>query len=173
MAVKKSTKGDQYAQWMQVTLQEPAANTGIVEAFPTSITTREKVGVKILAAHLYHNHTNLFSGTGDGLAFGLLQLYKDGNAPYTMVSPVGIIGLRTIYSNDRGVAATSIFTESPIDLNLRAPVLCHPASLYASILGISQVNPITAYMRIYFEYVDLTDEEYQEILQTVIIQNAL
>jgi hypothetical protein len=148
---------------------EAGANAGVIAQVPSSINTRDKVGVLVHSLEMDFG-SDPFAADADGITFGLTQLYNRGTIP-GMLDP-GVITYQIrqvkVYSSV-GV----MLKERPFRVVFDNPRLAHPAALYWFFQGLSQGAPLTANMRMEYSYVDLTDTQYQDIIQTVILQNAL
>jgi len=173
MATKASKINDAFLNVMTTTLTEGGANAGVVTQFSTSLTTRDKIGILIHKAELYKTTDDPFTADGDGFQWGLTQIYNSGSVPTTIIATPGIVLFKRKIRQDCGTAATINMVTDPEEHIFPEPVLVHPASLYGLLQGVSQAGALIAYLRIYYKYVDLTEADYQEILQTIIIQNAL
>jgi hypothetical protein len=175
MAGVKASKaiGGDRPQWCTIRSQEASANSGKVIQFPTSITTRDRVGIEVIT--LEQDFTFVVDPLAvynSGFAWGLTQLYNAGTAPTGIYDP-GVVILQRIMNRKFGTAATELNVDQMFTLRLSEPMLTHPASLYAFIIGYGQTNPLPINMRVLFRYVDLDEKTYQDLLQTIIAQNVL
>jgi hypothetical protein len=166
---------DMYQQILVMTLTEAAANGGIITAIPTSQTIRDKVGIEIYAYefHMSGAFGTEYAAVGDGVSFGLTQIQNGGIPPTTIASTPGIICFESDYRHEMGVAATATLIHRPYRVRFETPFLAHPAALFAFHQGVSQAAALTARHKIWYKYVDIADDMYQEIIQTIVLQNSI
>lgn len=152
---------------------EAAANGGVLTQIPTSLTTREKVGILIhsveFLSELFKTGSSPFAANGDGYIVGLTQLFNAGAVPD--YNDPGVIE----WHEELAVvmAAGSHIISSPVRMVYPIPKLAHPASLYWFFQGIGQAAALTMNVRLEYSYRDLSSDEYQDIIQTIVLQNAL
>lgn len=171
MATKKIDR----LQILTKTYTQTAANTQIVSQVGTSYSAKDKVGIEISRIEYYPAAVNFYmeevAAANEYFYFGLTQLYSAGAAP-TLPSRAGVVDWNLI-GNFFSTAVGRELLRLPIIFEPPEPVLVHPASLYAFCQSANLANAITIYLRMWFRYVDLTDAEFQEILQTILIQDTL
>jgi hypothetical protein len=163
-------------QYIKFEVVETVASTPVISAVPTSISMAEKIGIEIVEAKVFlYNNGWAAEGlvaAGDGMFAGLTQMYRGGTPP--------------TYPNDQGVIMYERYTRAfltgvgfsdvkqPIFHKVfPEPILVHPAALYAFTGGVSVATVCSARFDIGFRYVELTDKDYQDILQGVLLQDTL
>lgn len=162
-------------QYVGFSATEGAANGGVITQFPTSLTTRDAVGVLIHRVEFLTSDEITggcpHAANGRGYFVGLTQLYNAGSVP-TYNDP-GVLAWR-IKSCMYLSAVDFKIHESPMVLDFTDdPLLAHPAALYWFFKGVGQAAALTMSVRLKYSYRDLTSNEYQDILQTIVLQNAL
>lgn len=166
-------------QRITLKLLETAANGGIVTQFPTSLTTRDKTGIEIWRWMVeFNSKDNYLAADLDSLKVGITQLYGGGVTPggtsqIVGSSVAGVVDWRVFSVDDHGTPATTIMAQNNLVFDLPHHPIVHPASVYGFVKGESQSNPIECYISLEFTYVDLTEQDYLDILQTIIVQNSL
>jgi len=174
---KQTARVSDRPQSITLTIEEAVAITGTVTQFPTSLTTRDKVGLLIKKIEFLIEQASWATivGAGDhGAIIGVTQLYNGGVAPtIDQLEAPGLVGLVRFLKF--GITEVGILNyREPCEVNLPDDgILVHPASLYGFIRGYGIGVAIEGRIRMTYTYQDLSDAEYQEILQTIIIQNAL
>lgn len=165
-------------QYYTVDLTEAAANGGIIQQIPTSLTTRDRtgiliheVGIQFSMANLANPLTYAFTATTDGFFWGISQLYNAGAVPDS--NAPGILEHQFICRSDVGTAANAVFLQFPITIKYDTPLLAHAASIYLFCKGNSQPNALTYRMRVSYSYTTLNQDQYMDILQTIILNNQL
>jgi len=173
MATRKTTLDR--PQRAYVTLTEGAANGGNVVQFPSSFSTADQKGIEILSYSLELGSTlnfkDVFPGDEDGFCFGIGHLYYAGVVPGTRCTP-GVIDLQwNEFRLETAVGFALIKRCMKIDFDV--PQIAHPASLYAYLRGVSLAVALSGYISIDYRLVDLPDEDYKDILQSILIQNQI
>jgi hypothetical protein len=159
-----------------VVATEGGANAGIVVPFPSSISTRDPIGIEILRWFLgVSAPADVFTAAADGFFTGLTQLWNNG-APPSLASAGaygGLVDFHKITRSDAGTAANAYIMDACFFWDLPYPQLVHPAAIFAFIQGISQPGALTVSIGMEYRYVELSDKQFQDILQTIIVANSL
>jgi hypothetical protein len=172
---KAKAISDRYLQNLDFRSDEAAANGGKIYQVPTSFTTSDKVGLEIheIEINFPGPASTLFLATGDGFIWGCGQIYNNGIVPTSQIASPGILHWEEINRLECGTAANAIIVPLKFRREFATPRIVHPASLFVFHKGVSQPNELISYWRIAYKYVELSDQDYQEILQTVILQGRL
>lgn len=162
-------------QCLRLALTQTAANDPVIEKVPTSYTTKDKVGIEIMQVDYFIHATDdtlvEFKSDSELLKYGLTQLYKSGSPP-SLPTEAGLIDYRMLgYHLETGVGFS--FVHQPITFKPLEPILVHPASLYAWMRSDNLDAAVYIYVALWYRYVDLTPDEFQDILQTIILQDTL
>lgn len=157
---------------------EAAANGGVIVQVPSSLTTRDRVGILIHCVEFLPEGVKtgvvpLISGAGtpDGIKMGITQLYNGGTVPE--FNDPGVIDCRYKVVYDATAVAFVDFAVFPLRFEYATPKLAHPAALYWFFQGITQAAALSMNFRMEYSYRDLSDTEYQDIIQTIVLQNSL
>jgi hypothetical protein len=170
MATKKTYgKMVDLPQYYTDNATEGAANGGTMNQIPSSLTTRDKTGILIHSYEIWGD-AEMFAADADGVAYGITQLYNAGTVP-GFGAPGVIDHQRKITKAYSSVGVRIV--EMPFKTVFDQPRLAHPAALYWYFTGVAQGAALTLYFRMEYSYVDLTDLQYQDIIQTIVLQNAL
>lgn len=170
----RSTKLDR-PQRAYVTMLESGANAGHVVQFPSSFNTADQKGIEILSYTFEFgatiDYTDLFPANEDGFTFGIGHLYFSGVAPSFRVTP-GVIDVQ--FKTFRwGTEVGFALLDKQFTIHFSVPVIAHPASLYAYLRGINLAAALGGYISIDYRLIDLPDEDYKDILQSILIQNQI
>jgi hypothetical protein len=157
-------------QFYTAAATETGANTGVMAQVPSSLNTRDKVGILIHGYEMYFGATDIFAADADGVQFGLTQLYNQGTVP-DFGSP-GLVDMQTYFIKAYSSVGVRV-NVLPYKVTFDNPRLCHPAALYWFFTGLGQPAALGCAIRMEYSYVDLSDAQYQDIIQTIILQNAL
>lgn len=171
---KMQKLADMYSQRTVIAVQELAANGGIVEPVPSSYTTRDRVGLLINQIEFFMNDPDPapFAATGDGYKLYVGQLFNNGAIPNTPATP-GLILLHWVQLTQFAAAAGGLWRKRPDNFTFPEPKLVHPAALYVGMEGIAQAGALDGHFTIHYKYIDLAEADYLEIMQTIILQNAI
>jgi hypothetical protein len=152
---------------------EDVAGQGKATAFPTSISTAERIGIEIFRAEYLveiATLTALMLAAADTMMFGLTQIeanIPDNNNPHL----AGVIDHKELVLM---AAPTGPMVQFPLVTEFPEPILVHPASLYGWQRGENLGGVMGAvHVKIWFKYVDLAEKDYTDILQTIIMQNVI
>lgn len=166
----KAKSLDEYLQFYTGQVAESIAGDGKVTGLETTITTREKRAIAIYQAtfEIHPGYLANLVALDDRIHYGITCLYQGGQAP-TYIREPGILFADTICGHTaarvEGILARQFtFTE---------PILVHPAACYLYVIGESMAGVVGVDFRLGFKYVDLSDQMYQELFQTVFAQNMV
>lgn len=168
------TAVDKYRQYASVFAQEAMAGAGATEQFPTSQTIRDRVGIEIYEMEINFpvSVLALLVGAQDFLRAGITQLANNiptGALPY----PNGVVGWEQVELLLAPSAVGQELQRQPLRVEFKEPILVHPASCFGFVIGNSLAAVASANIRMGFKYVELAEQDYADILQTVIAQNIL
>lgn len=157
---------------------EAAANGGVIVQVPSSLTTRDKVGILIHSIEFLPEGVKTgavpfvpTTGSADGMKMGITQLYNGGVVPEFNDPGVIDCAYKIAYNwTQVGHVEMNTF---PLRFVFESPKLAHPAALYWFFQGIAQAAALTVNFRMEYSYRDLSDSEYQDIIQTIVLQNSL
>lgn len=178
MAKKKGASLDNKLNYATLTVAETVAGNGKTEQFPTNLSAAERIGIEI------HQIQYLFTGLGAILnaeaaqiLTGICQIgtkIPDPSGEDDQISPNGTVHLCKLEctGTDLGAAAGQIDQDKFYDLSAAPPVV-HPAALYGSVMTDNAGAVGKVHIRIGFRYVELTEQDYTDILQTVLYQNII
>lgn len=181
MAKAKSTDR---IQCVTQTVQQVAANTGATNPFATTISTAERVGMEILRVQydfvdLGTDPIDDILGIGHGILTACLTMINGnaaqaGNIDPLLVKPSGVLDFHAWYNETAGAVIAPDIQRSVIHDFKDAPLIAHPAALYAGVntLGVAGQFASIA-VTLHFRYLTLSDADYTDILQGIIIQNAI
>lgn len=183
MATKKINAAQDRPQRVCMSLVEATTNGGKITQVPTSFSTKDKIGIEILRAEYFVRDQDGASLTGglvaDGskVSFGLCQLYKSNVPPLSPLEP-GVVDFNVIsHVNLETGTMANLRRQSeivwPLERDYPGGILVHPASIYAWIRGTDAAQEMEVDIWLTFRYVDLSNEDYLDILQNVILQNQL
>jgi hypothetical protein len=172
---KAKAISDRYLQNLDFRSDEATANAGKIYQVPTSFTVRDKVGLEIHEVEINFPGplSTVFTATGDGFIWGCGQIYNNGIVPTSQIASPGILHWEELSRLECGTAANAIIGSMKFRREFAIPRIVHPASLFVFHKGVSQPNELISYWRIAYRYVELAEADYQEILQTVILQGSL
>ena len=171
MATKKS-KVDR-VQRASVYVASGAAGAGAATAFDTNMSASDKRGIEILKIQYDIESSEIFDASGESVTLALTQVGANipalgGDDPDTL-NPPGALDHASFFA--AGIPVSGVWSKMHDFSN--CPLLAHPASLYGTIDGESLGGVVNGYITIYFRYVDLADDDYNDILQSYIVQNVL
>jgi hypothetical protein len=173
MATKKRT-ADDYPQFYKTTLVEDTLNAGTMIPLETALTAKDHVGILVhqIQYHLDLEHIALLADEDDHVFCGFSNLYRQGVAPL-YGSENGVIDCHDWAQHNFGVAASG-FLFPPIIHTFPKPALMHPAAFWFWIhcVSILVVKP-QVHVNMMYNFVDLDDHMYQELFQTVLLQNLV
>jgi len=157
--------------WQDIT---PSAGTATkIAAINTSFNAKDEVGVLIHKVALRTNDPFGQAAIADTeeLVWGLTSLWGGGTAP-TEVNQNGVQYWRSLARHDwnQVLAAESLGNSLLLPTYIEDslgdyPLLMHPAALFPFIR--EPANALSALIGIFFEYVELTTEEYKEFFQAL------
>jgi len=157
-----------YSAQAQFDVTESAANTLTFEKLDTGMSVYDKVGWVInrvefrLAASSYA----LFNGSGDYLIMALTATNS-----LTALNPnnPAIYIYRQILRQDLGTAATGLFVDTSFDIDYSnlpgGGILVLPSPFYMGIVGSGLSGAATCITRIYFQAIDMSDQDYFNLVQ--------
>jgi hypothetical protein len=170
---KTSNGIDQYMNVYFTNLVEPTLNTGIVQALVSSITAKDKKGMLIHRVDWMFDAVSLaaaINAAGDQI-FCALSNFANNAVAYVNAQQNGIIDCFKLGAQNAINEPT--YRNYAITREFPMPFICHPASLYFHMRGIAASDVAIAEVRLFYTFIELTDIEYQEMLQNYILQNIV
>jgi len=161
----KATGIDQYLNYFYEGIYESVVNTGKVFTLETAISKKDKIGMLLYQIDYIFNAAQLLASLSAANANIILAMshFYNGSVAYTSPAYSGIIDYQEI-----GVVATMVgltgILNYKISQQFPAPVIAHPASLYFHIKGLNCAAIAQCKIRLGYLYIDLSDQEYQEML---------
>lgn len=165
----KTSKADKYTNLIVHSVTCSAANTLTFSEINVGLNLFDKIG--LLVERLEFEPSNAAMGemttAGDGITLAL----SSSNALANLLpNQAEIISSIEVIRLDLGVAASGWLTEKSFMRNFSGlsggGLLIPPKPLYFGINTGGLASAATAYLRIYFTIVQLTDSEYLELLET-------
>lgn len=149
--------------------------------FQTNISSVQKTGIEIKSVEFKVYEPDIPGGLNAPEATIRLFLhaiernrFQAGVFTYENLFPVGTYAQHAWYGDAQFAAPTANLIQSGDHLYVPPePLLAHPDALFFTGVGQTLAADIHAYCRVGFVYKDLTDDEYQDILQGILIQNVI
>jgi hypothetical protein len=171
MATKKMDRIQPFKQ----KLTQSGLNVGMIEQVATSYSTKDPIGIEIHQLDWYPYMENwsaaVLDAIGEFFFWGLTQLYKAGTAP-SLPNEAGMVDFEVEAYHEKTAVGFKTF-QWPRKWIPKEPILVHPASLYLFCGSSGLDSACSIYMTMWFKYVDLSQQEFQDILQTIILQDQL
>lgn len=157
------------------------ANDGIITAMNSNYTRADKVGLLIQRIEYVVALTELQTAlavVGDQLTVGITQLYNGGVAPGLLPLGTGtrqpIIDMKHFCMGSAAgiplpLPRDIITTEYPVGREL----LAHPSAIYGFARGSSLAGTVNFYVRLFYTIKELSDDDYNELVQNVLLQDIL
>jgi hypothetical protein len=167
---------------IQVAIQtviQTGADIGKATKFATSIGSSEQRGIEIVKVnYAIGDGLQHLSGVNSTVIIGLCAIEK--NVPDPSVSdpahlwPAGMLDAAYFIVPDdfSGTAESSMVYDVMHNFDDN-PIIVHPNSLYACMNTRDAGGAMTGIVTIYFRYVDLSAEDYNDILQSFMLQNII
>jgi hypothetical protein len=181
MAKKKMTsaQASDRLQYTGLYLEEAIAGNGIAVPFPSTVNAAEKVGIEIHEVQFFLGAPGFVLDAPQSIVVMALGQIESripavvGDGP--QVFPNGTVALaRWEATEDIATALVNGLLVQDIFRDLSSnPILVHPAALFGMIISDNAGAVARGWVRIGFKYVELTDADYNDILQTVLYQNVI
>lgn len=169
MADKKPI--DVFSNIATISIVESAANTITFKKLETGIPLFEKVAWVISRLELMFNPlAAAMVADADAVLFALTVSNTIASlaSGKTQTEPAVLYGGRII-RNDFGAAATGYLSYQPYILDFSTMpgggLLTPPSPLYGAVEGASMQAAITLYMRLYYTQIQLTPDQYWELVE--------
>jgi len=163
----KSTLGN-YAAKISLSITESAANTLTFEKIETGMSVYDKVGWVLGRVEIdYSGALSLFNGTGDQLYVGLVQTNTLTSSQVTSDNPA-IYFLDILRRTDLGTAANGWISPSKLVNDYShlpgGGLLLLPNPLYGAVVGSGLSGASSVTISLFVTPVDLTPDDYANLL---------
>lgn len=175
------TKGllDQYPQTVTVRVTEAVAEDGAIVQVPSSYSMRDRVGMEILGYNIMPYGAfawrGMLAADKDFLGAGLSHLFRGGSIP-AIEEPTGLIDAYLRYRENTIVSAVgeiTIVEEPAVRIVFPQPLIAHPASVWAWVKGFQVSAVVDLIFRINYRLIDLSDSQWQELFESILIRDTI
>lgn len=166
-------------QSIGVYVVETGADSGGYTKFPTTIGANEHVGIEIrkVSYNLVEIETTTSQACSIAMALGQIATnFPEPESNNSLIGyPTGTLDKVVFnFAGDITAPGDASFVNHTVERDFSdLPLLAHPAALYAQIIGARNAAAAKGTIHIHFNYVNLTDAEFMDLLQGYIVQNAI
>lgn len=159
--------GDQFANLAVIKVVESAANTLTFKKLETGISLFEKIAWIIQRVEYYSQIlATVFDGTGDKLTVALTSTDQLTSLAFENNA---LIDHLSIQRSDWGAAATAILQMQPLVKDFTnlsgGGIIVPPNPLYLGAVGSGLLAATTSWCRIYYRTIELTPDQYWELVE--------
>lgn len=158
---------------------QSVAGTSVAAQFTTNISSAEPKGIMI--RRIQYDFRSQYSALAGLSAMGQLSLIQiqtnipsAGQNTSLAIAPAGVLDwchMSTRAATPAGGDAAPVF--SVVHEFGEGDLIAHPSALFAAASSINEDAVFGGSISIWFRYIDLSPEDYNEILQSFILHNTL